>query len=167
MKNFKELSKESYYNNEQKYVDYWKEINVLDKSIEQGDKHWVFYDGPAFANGFPGLHHMVAKNLKDIVCKYKAMNGYKIIRKIGWDTHGLPIENHVEKKLGLGTKKEKEAFGIENFNNECRKSVRENESAFTDLTHKMGQFIDTDNPYLTYKNEYIESEWWILKKLFE
>ena len=84
MKNFKELSKESYYDNEQKYVDYWKEINVLDKSIEQGDKHWVFYDGPAFANGFPGLHHMVAKNLKDIVCKYKAMNGYKIIRKIGF-----------------------------------------------------------------------------------
>lgn len=167
MKNFKELSKESYYDNEQKYVDYWKKINVLDKSIEKGDKHWVFYDGPAFANGFPGLHHMVAKNLKDIVCKYKTMNGYKIIRKIGWDTHGLPIENHVEKKLGFGTKKEIEAFGIENFNNECRKSVRENESAFTDLTHKMGQFIDTDNPYLTYKNEYIETEWWILKKFFE
>ena len=82
MKDFKELSKESYYDNEQKYVDYWKEINVLDKSIEKGDKHWVFYDGPAFANGFPGLHHMVAKNLKDIVCKYKTMNGYKIIRKI-------------------------------------------------------------------------------------
>ena len=167
MKNFKDLSKECYYDNEQKYVDYWKEINVLDKSIEKGDKHWVFYDGPAFANGFPGLHHMVAKNLKDIVCKYKTMNGYKIIRKIGWDTHGLPIENHVEKKLGFGTKKEIEAFGIENFNNECRKSVRENESAFTDLTHKMGQFIDTDNPYLTYKNEYIETEWWILKIFFE
>ena len=95
------------------------------------------------------------------------MNGYKIIRKIGWDTHGLPIENHVEKKLGFGTKKEIEAFGIENFNNECRKSVRENESAFTDLTHKMGQFIDIKNPYVTYDNNYIETEWWILKKFFD
>ena len=167
MKEFKELSKESYLDNEEKYIKYWDKIKVLDKSIEKGDKHWVFYDGPAFANGFPGLHHMVAKNLKDIVCKYKTMRGYKIIRKIGWDTHGLPIENHVEKKLGFKTKKDIEEFGIENFNNECRKSVRENESAFTDLTHKMGQFIDTDNPYLTYKNDYIETEWWILKKFFE
>jgi len=167
MKEFKELSKESYLDNEKKYIDYWKEIDVLGKSIEKGDKHWVFYDGPAFANGFPGLHHMVAKNLKDIVCKYRTMQGYKIIRKIGWDTHGLPIENHVEKKLGFKSKKDIEEFGIENFNTECRKSVRENESAFTDLTHKMGQFIDTDNPYLTYKNEYIETEWWILKKFFE
>ena len=167
MKQFKELSKESYANNEQKYVDYWKEINVLQKSIDKGKKHWVFYDGPAFANGFPGLHHMVAKNLKDIVCKYQTMKGYKVVRKIGWDTHGLPIENHVEKKLGFKSKKEIEEFGIENFNKECRKSVRENEDAFTDLTHKMGQFIDTDNPYLTYKNDYIETEWWILKKFFE
>ena len=167
MKEFKELSKENYLDNEKKYIEYWDKIKVLDKSIEKGDKHWVFYDGPAFANGFPGLHHMVAKNLKDIVCKYKTMRGYKIIRKIGWDTHGLPIENHVEKKLGFKTKKDIEEFGIENFNNECRKSVRENESAFTDLTHKMGQFIDTENPYLTYKNDYIETEWWILKKFFE
>ena len=167
MKEFKELSKESYLDNEEKYIKYWDKIDVLGKSIEKGDTDWVFYDGPAFANGFPGLHHMVAKNLKDIVCKYKTMQGYKIIRKIGWDTHGLPIENHVEKKLGFKSKKEIEEFGIENFNNECRKSVRENESAFTDLTHKMGQFIDTENPYLTYKNEYIETEWWILKKFFE
>ncbi len=167
MKEFKELSKEAYIDNEKKYIDYWKEINILQKSIDKGKENFVFYDGPAFANGFPGLHHMVAKNLKDIVCKYYTMKGYKVVRKIGWDTHGLPIENHVEKKLGFQTKKDIEAFGIENFNNECRKSVRENESAFTDLTHKMGQFIDTDNPYLTYKNEYIETEWWILKKFFE
>ena len=167
MKNFKELSKDSFIANEKKYIDFWNKIDVLNKSIDKGDKYWVFYDGPAFANGFPGLHHMVAKNLKDIVCKYKTMQGYKVIRKIGWDTHGLPIENHVEKKMGFKTKKDIEAFGIENFNKECRKSVRENEAAFTDLTHKMGQFIDTENPYLTYKNEYIETEWWILKKFFE
>ena len=167
MKQFKELSKDNYALNEGKFVDYWKEHNVFQKSIDKGNEHWVFYDGPAFANGFPGLHHMVAKNLKDIVCKYQTMKGHKVIRKIGWDTHGLPIENHVEKKLGFKSKKEIEEFGIENFNKECRKSVRENENAFTDLTHKMGQFIDTDNPYLTYKNEYIETEWWILKKFFE
>ena len=167
MKQFKELSKESYANNEQKYVDYWKEINVLQKSIDKGKKHWVFYDGPAFANGFPGLHHMVSKNLKDIVCKYHSMKGKKVVRKIGWDTHGLPIENHVEKKLGLQSKKEIESYGIDNFNQKCRESVRENESAFVDLTNKMGQFIDTENPYLTFKNEYIETEWWILKKYFE
>ncbi len=167
MKKFKELSKESYIENEKKYIDFWNKIDILNKSIDKGDKYWVFYDGPAFANGFPGLHHMVAKNLKDIVCKYKTMNGYKVIRKIGWDTHGLPIENHVEKKMGFKTKKDIEAFGIENFNKECRKSVRENEAAFTDLTHKMGQFIDTENPYLTFKNDYIETEWWILKKFFD
>ena len=167
MKDFKELSKDSYIDNERKYIDFWDKIDVLNKSIDKGDKYWVFYDGPAFANGFPGLHHMVAKNLKDIVCKYRTMQGYKVIRKIGWDTHGLPIENHVEKKLGFKTKKDIESFGIENFNKECRKSVRENEAAFTDLTHKMGQFIDTENPYLTYKNEYIETEWWILKRFFD
>jgi len=118
-------------------------------------------------NGFPGLHHMVAKNLKDCVTKYHVMNGKRVVRKIGWDTHGLPIENHVEKKLGISSKKEIEALGIDKFNEECRKSVRANEDAFTDLTSKMGQFFDVENPYLTYKNDYIETEWWILKQMFE
>ena len=158
MREFRELSKEKFEDNEKKYIDFWNEIDILNKSIEKGKNYWVFYDGPAFANGFPGLHHMVAKNLKDIVCKYQTMKGNKVIRKIGWDTHGLPIENHVEKKLGFKAKKDIEAYGIERFNQECRNSVRENEQAFTDLTHKMGQFIDTENPYLTYKNEYIETE---------
>lgn len=167
MERFKELSKKSYLEMEKKYIDYWQDIDILQKSIDKGEKYWVFYDGPAFANGFPGLHHIVSKNLKDIVCKYKTMQGYKIIRKIGWDTHGLPIENHVEKKLGFKSKKDIENFGIEKFNTACRKSVRENETAFTNLTHKMGQFIDTENPYLTYKNDYIETEWWILKKFFD
>ena len=167
MREFRELSKEKFEDNEKKYIDFWNEIDILNKSIEKGKNYWVFYDGPAFANGFPGLHHMVAKNLKDIVCKYQTMKGNKVIRKIGWDTHGLPIENHVEKKLGFKAKKDIEAYGIEKFNQECRNSVRENEQAFTDLTHKMGQFIDTENPYLTYKNEYIETEWWILKEFYK
>ena len=167
MREFRELSKDEFIVNEKKYIDYWNKIDILNKSIDKGKNYWVFYDGPAFANGFPGLHHMVAKNLKDIVCKYQTMLGNKVIRKIGWDTHGLPIENHVEKKLGLKTKKDIEALGIEKFNQECRNSIRENEQAFTDLTHKMGQFIDTDNPYLTYKNEYIETEWYILSEFYK
>ncbi len=170
MKNFKELDKRPYPEVEEDILKSWGGINTINKrQIENrsDDKRFVFYDGPAFANGFPGLHHMVAKNLKDAFCKYKVMKGYKVTRKVGWDTHGLPIENHVEKKLGISSKKEIEALGIARFNEECRKSVRENEAAFTDLTRKMAQFIDVENPYLTYKNEYIETEWWILKQFYE
>ena len=170
MKNFKELDKRSYPEVEKDIHDSWGGVNEINKKQIENRKDsdtFVFYDGPAFANGFPGLHHMVAKNLKDAICKYRVMKGYKVIRKVGWDTHGLPIENHVEKKLGISSKKEIESLGIDKFNQECRKSVRENEDAFTDLTNKMGQFIDVLNPYLTYKNEYIETEWWILKKFFE
>ncbi len=169
MKNFKNLDQRSVSEVEQSILESWGSINtILDKQnkVHESDPDFVFYDGPAFANGFPGLHHMVAKNLKDTFCKYQVMSGHKSIRKVGWDTHGLPIENHVEKKLGISSKKEIETLGIEKFNAECRKSVRENEEAFCDLTRKMGQFIDIENPYLTYKNEYIETEWWILKKFY-
>ncbi len=170
MKNFKELDKRPVSEVENTISDSWKSINAMHDAqvkLRENSKDFVFYDGPAFANGFPGLHHMVSKNLKDTITKYHVMNGERVIRKIGWDTHGLPIENHVEKKLGISSKKEIEELGVEKFNEECRKSVRENESAFTDLTRKMGQFFDVENPYLTYKNEYIETEWWILKQMFE
>ncbi len=170
MKNFKELDKRPVAEVEESILASWGGINEIMKEqneLRKNAQNYVFYDGPAFANGFPGLHHMVAKNLKDALCKYHVMQGKKVIRKVGWDTHGLPIENHVEKKLGISSKKEIEALGVAKFNEECRKSVRENEAAFTDLTSKMGQFIDVENPYLTYKNEYIETEWWILKKFYE
>ena len=170
MTKFKELDKRDAFKVEQDILKSWGGINKINEDqIEnrKDNKTFVFYDGPAFANGFPGLHHMVSKNLKDIVCKYHVMKGEKVIRKVGWDTHGLPIENHVEKKLGISSKKDIEAMVVEKFNDECRKSVRENESAFIDLTSKMGQFIDTNNPYLTFKNEYIETEWWILKQFYE
>ena len=170
MRKFKELDKRPVSEVEESILKSWKSVNAMhDKQVKQreNNKTFVFYDGPAFANGFPGLHHMVSKNLKDAVTKYHVMNGKKVIRKIGWDTHGLPIENHVEKKLGISSKKEIETLGIAKFNEECRKSVRENESAFTDLTSKMGQFFDVKDPYLTYKNEYIETEWWILKEMFK
>lgn len=170
MKNFKELDKRKASVIESEILASWGSINkITDEQIKkrENNDYFVFYDGPAFANGFPGLHHMVAKNLKDAICKYKAMKGYKVLRKVGWDTHGLPVENHVEKKLGIASKKEIEALGIDKFNLECRNSVRENEEAFTELTKQMGQFIDVENPYLTYKNEYIETEWWILKKFYQ
>ncbi len=170
MKNFKELDKRPVSEVEDSISKSWKSINAMHDAqvkLREDKKTFVFYDGPAFANGFPGLHHMVSKNLKDTITKYHVMNGEKVIRKIGWDTHGLPIENHVEKKLGISSKKEIEELGVEKFNEECRKSVRENESAFTDLTSKMGQFFDVENPYLTYKNDYIETEWWILKEMWK
>ncbi len=170
MKKFKELDKRPVNEVEEDILKSWGSINKMhDSQVKnrENNETFVFYDGPAFANGFPGLHHMVSKNLKDTITKYHVMNGKKVIRKIGWDTHGLPIENHVEKKLGISSKKEIEELGIEKFNEECRNSVRENEDAFTNLTKKMGQFFDVEHPYLTYKNEYIETEWWILKKMFE
>ena len=170
MEKFKSLDKRPYFEVEQDILKKWGGVQgIYEKQLEahKDDPTFVFYDGPAFANGFPGLHHMIAKNLKDIICKYHAMTGHKVIRKIGWDTHGLPIENHVEQKLGLKSKKDIEALGIEKFNKACHDSVMENEAAFTDLTNKMGQFVDVKNSYLTYKNEYIETEWWILKQYFE
>ena len=164
---FKELKKGNKEEIESFYSKFWEENNILQKSIENRDKYFVFYDGPATANGFPGLHHMVAKFLKDSFCKYKTMQGYKVLRKVGWDTHGLPVELAVEKELGFKSKTDIEKYGIEAFNKKCKESVWKNEKAFSDLTTKMGQFIDLKNPYVTYDNNYIETEWWILKRFFD
>ena len=164
---FKELSKEKVSRVEDEINEIWKKMDILDKCIEGRTKDFVFYDGPATANGMPGLHHMVAKFLKDAFCKYHTMKGERVLRKIGWDTHGLPVEVQVEKKLGFKDKTDIEKFGIKEFNEECRKTVWENEKAFADLTTKMGQFIDLENRYITYDNNYIETEWWILKKFFD
>ena len=169
MERFKSLSKESVYETESKILEKWKNEDILNETIEnrKDAPYFVFYDGPATANGHPGLHHMVAKFLKDTICKYKTMQGYKVLRKVGWDTHGLPVELQVEKELGFTGKKDIEKYGIKEFNQKCRESVWKNEDTFTDLTEKMGQFIDIKHPYVTYDNNYIETEWWILKKFFE
>jgi len=164
---FKELKKDEISKVENHFSEFWEKENILQKSIDHRDDYFVFYDGPATANGFPGLHHMVAKFLKDSFCKYKTMQGYKVLRKVGWDTHGLPVELAVEKELGFHSKTDIETYGIEKFNQKCRESVWKNEKAFSDLTTKMGQFIDLKNPYITYDNNYIETEWWILKKFFD
>ncbi len=164
---FKELEKVKASEVEKSISEKWEKMHILDKCIEKNDKYFVFYDGPATANGFPGLHHMVAKFLKDSFCKYKTMQGYKVLRKVGWDTHGLPVEVEVEKTLGFKNKTDIEKYGIKEFNEKCREIVWKNEKAFSDLTTKMGQFVDLKHPYVTYDNNYIETEWYILKKFFE
>ena len=166
---FDELSKKSVYETEQDILKEWKKENILNKTIDnrKGCENFVFYDGPATANGNPGVHHMVSKFLKDAFCKYQTMKGKRVLRKIGWDTHGLPVEVQVEKELGFEGKKDIEKFGIKAFNEKCREAVWKNEEAFTRLTDEMGQFIDTKNRYITYDNNYIETEWWILKKFFD
>ncbi len=166
---FDELSKKSVYETEQDILKKWKEENILNKTIDNRKtcENFVFYDGPATANGNPGVHHMVSKFLKDAFCKYQTMKGKRVLRKIGWDTHGLPVEVQVEKELGFEGKKDIEKFGIKAFNEKCREAVWKNEEAFTRLTDEMGQFIDTKNRYITYDNNYIETEWWILKKFFD
>ncbi len=169
MKDFKELDKRTVHEVETSILNEWKKQDILNKTIDnrKGKTDWVFYDGPATANGMPGLHHMVAKFLKDSFCKYQTMKGNRVLRKIGWDTHGLPVEVNVEKKLGFTGKNDIEKYGIKEFNKLCKETVWENEEAFRKLTDEMGQFIDLDNRYITYDNNYIETEWWILKKFFD
>ncbi len=169
MCNFEELDKRKSSEVEGSLTEKFLNENLLNKTIEnrKDNKNFVFFDGPATANGMPGIHHMLAKLLKDTFCKYKTMKGYRVLRKVGWDTHGLPVEVQVEKELGFSGKGDIEKYGIKEFNEKCRESVWKNEKAFTDFTNKMGQFIDLKNPYITYNNDYIETEWWILKKFFD
>lgn len=169
MKNFKKLDKRNVHEVETDILNQWKKQDILQKTIDhrKNEKNWVFYDGPATANGMPGLHHMVSKFLKDSFCKYHTMKKNKVLRKVGWDTHGLPVEVAVEKKLGFSGKNDIEKFGIKEFNQLCKETVWDNEAAFRKLTDEMGQFIDLDNRYITYDNNYIETEWWILKKIFD
>ena len=142
---------------------------ILQKTIDnrKDGNTFVFYDGPIYANAKPGLHHVFAKTIKDAVCKYKTMQGYKVLRKIGLDTHGLPIEVNVEKKLGFKNKSDIEKFGIENFCKECNKETDSNIDEVKKVTEMMGQFIDCTNPYITCTNDYIESEWWLIKNIFD
>ena len=164
---FKELEKDKNSVLEEKRMKSFLDNKIMDKSIEQGKDYFVFYDGPIYANAKPGIHHVFAKTIKDAFCKYKSMQGYKVLRKIGLDTHGLPIEVNVEKKLGFNGKGDIEKFGIENFCKECNKNTALNIDEVNRVTDMMGQFIDCKNPYVTCSNEFIESEWWIIKEMFK
>ena len=166
---FEELEKGKVSELEDKISDKWEKENILDKTINnrEGKENFVFYEGPPTANGMPGIHHVVSRILKDTVCKYQTMKGKRVVRKAGWDTHGLPVEIEVEKQLGLKSKNEIEEYGIKEFNQKCKESVFKNKDAFSLMTKKMGYFIDLDDPYVTFHNDYIETEWWILNNFFK
>ena len=169
MKDFKELDKRKVNEVEASILAFWQKEDILNETIlnRQDKKPWVFYDGPATAYGIPHIGHLFGKFLKDTFCKYQTMKGHKVLRKVGWDTHGLPVEVQVEKQLGFTGKNDIENYGIKEFNEKCRETVWENEKQFRKLTLEMGQFIDLDNRYITYDNNYIETEWYILKKFFD
>lgn len=166
---FENLYDQSVSLNEQKVIENWEKVDLLDLSIKQREdkEKFIFYEGPPTANGKPGIHHVIARTLKDSVCRYKTMQGYQVKRKAGWDTHGLPVEIEVEKKLSLASKQEIENYGIEKFNKSCRESVFEYENLWRKMTQRMGYLTDLDNPYITLDNNFIESEWWILDKMFK
>ena len=147
----------------------WDENDVFSKSMteREGCPSFIFYEGPPSANGMPGIHHVMARSIKDTFCRYKTMKGYLVKRKAGWDTHGLPVELGVEKKLGIIKEAIGKTISVADYNKECRQDVMKYTKEWTDLTHKMGYWVDLDNPYITYDNRYIETLWWLLKQLYK
>jgi len=154
---------------EKNILKFWKDNNIFKKSIDQrkGCKSYVFLEGPPTANGLPHPGHVLTRVMKDLVLRYQTMNGYYILRKAGWDTHGLPVEIEVEKKLGLEDKQAVENYGIKKFNEECKKCVFQYENAWVEMTKRIGFWIDMENPYITLTNDYIESVWWSLKQAWD
>ncbi|MCB5257966.1 MAG: class I tRNA ligase family protein, partial [Candidatus Cloacimonetes bacterium] len=154
---------------EESIRQYWKQHNLMHKSVafREGAPNFIFYEGPPTANGTPGIHHVMARTLKDVVCRYKTMTGFQVKRKAGWDTHGLPVEIEVEKQLGLESKKAIEEYGIEKFCEACKESVWNYLDLWTQMTELMGYWIDLEHPYVTMHNEYIESVWYILNDFFK
>ena len=154
---------------EKNILKLWKEKKVFEKSTNQrpSSRDFVFYEGPPTANGKPGIHHVLSRAFKDIICRYKTMQGYRVLRKAGWDTHGLPVELEVEKKLGLKSKKDIEKYGIAEFNKKCKESVWVYKEEWEKLTERIGFWLDMKNPYITYDNDYIETVWWIIKQLWQ
>ena len=154
---------------EEKILKFWEENKIFEKSISSRDenKSYTFYEGPPTANGKPGIHHVMARTLKDLVCRYKTLQGYRVERKGGWDTHGLPVEIEVEKKLGIKHKSEVLEYGVEKYNQACRDSVFTYLDLWEKMTTRMGYWVDLESAYITLKNDYIESVWWALKTLFD
>ena len=145
----------------------WEENKVFERSVEEreGAPAYVFYEGPPSANGLPGIHHVMARAIKDIFCRYKTQKGFQVKRKGGWDTHGLPIEISVEKTLGITKEDIGSKISIEDYNKACRHEVMKYKSVWDDLTRKMGYWVDLEHPYITFENNYIETCWYLLKEL--
>ena len=150
-------------------LQYWEENNVFHRSVEerQGHRSFVFYEGPPSANGMPGIHHVMARTIKDVFCRFKTMQGYQVKRKAGWDTHGLPVELGVEKMLGITKEDIGKNISVEQYNDACRREVMKYTREWEDLTQKMGYWVDMTDPYITYDNRYIETLWYLLKQLYD
>lgn len=166
---FKRLSDKPVAQVQNEQVKKWKEEDLLQKCVDtrEGAEPFIFYEGPPTANGKPGIHHVMARTLKDSVCRYKTMKGYQVNRKAGWDTHGLPVEIEVEKQLNMSGKQDIEKYGIKEFNEKCRESVFTYTGMWREMSERMGYLVDLDHPYITLDNNYIETGWWILKKFFD
>ena len=150
-------------------LEFWKRESVFEKSVSkrEGNPQFTFYEGPPSANGTPGIHHVMARTVKDIFCRFKTLQGFQVKRKGGWDTHGLPVELQVEKELGITKDDIGKKISIADYNKKCRETVMKYKDQWDDLTVKMGYWVDLQKPYVTYEKEYIESLWWILKKFYD
>jgi len=157
---------------EEEILELWSNNDIFEKTIEarKDSPAYVFYEGPPTANGKPGIHHVLSRTIKDVICRYKAMRGYRVPRVAGCDTHGLPVEIAVEKELGMTQKTEIEKFGIAEFNQACKDLVNRHidmKEGWRTLTDRMAYWIDLDSAYITYKNEYVESVWWAIKQIYD
>jgi isoleucyl-tRNA synthetase len=166
---FKEYKNLDYAAVADEVLNFWKENNIFDKSISsrEGNPTFTFFEGPPSANGTPGIHHVMARTIKDIFCRYQTLKGKQVKRKGGWDTHGLPVELQVEKELGITKEDIGKSISVEEYNQKCRETVMKFTDQWNDLTNKMGYWVDLENPYVTYQTPYIESVWNLLKRLYD
>ncbi|MEX0995147.1 MAG: isoleucine--tRNA ligase [Balneolaceae bacterium] len=169
VKKFEEIKQLTYPKTEVEILNWWKKKKIFEKSLESRSDGipFTFYEGPPTANGKPGIHHVMSRTVKDLFCRYKTLKGFRVERKGGWDTHGLPVEIEVEKELGLEGRDQVEEYGIDKYNKQCRESVLKYKYLWDDLTNRMGYWVDLDHPYVTFENDYIESIWWAFKSLYD
>jgi len=168
-KQFDEVKQLNFSKLEVETLKWWEENNIFEKSLSTREEGipFTFYEGPPTANGKPGIHHVMSRTVKDMFCRYKTLKGYRVERKAGWDTHGLPVEIEVEKELGLEGREQVEEYGVAEYNDKCRNSVLKYKDLWDKLTNRMAYWVDLDDPYITFDNDYIESVWWAFKTLFE
>ena len=154
---------------EKEILEFWDTENIFQLSVNQRPENntFTFFEGPPSANGMPGIHHVMARAMKDIFCRYKTLQGFRVARKAGWDTHGLPIELQVEKRLGIRKEDIGTKISLEDYNKECRKDVLMFKDKWDELTHRIGFWVDLNDPYITYENNYVETLWYLLKQLHE
>ena len=169
MKKFPEYSGLNLPKVNEEMLALWNDEHLFEKSMEvrEGAPSFVFFEGPPSANGMPGIHHVMARTIKDIFCRYKTMKGFQVKRKAGWDTHGLPVELGVEKSLGITKEDIGHKISVDDYNDACRKEVMKYTREWETLTNNMGYWVDMQDPYITYDNRYIESVWWLLAQLYK